>query len=169
MGCKCTPLTFVSICHPYVIHLLRYLAEIYNIIRRLYHALQNDVILSLLGHDVMTWRHDVKNAKVTHFYSVTFRSDRNVILNVFITFSCVKEVFYDTRKCNKHFRNHVVNGEHLHPIGTRTLYENIWNDMTLNFKVNGEGHAFDNAIFVFTELRNIRFDIIFIKILTTIM
>ena len=72
-----------------------------------------------------------------------------------------KEVFYDTRKCNKHIRNHVVNGVHLHPNGTRTLYENIWNDVTLNFKVNGEGHAFDNAIFVFTELGNIRFDIIF--------
>ena len=54
LGCKCTPLTFVSICHPIVIHLLRYLAEIYNIIRKLYYALQNDVILSLLEHDVMT-------------------------------------------------------------------------------------------------------------------
>ena len=107
--------------------------------------------------------------KVTHFYSVTFRSDRNVIPNVFITFSCVIEVFYDTKKCNKHIRNHVVNGVHLHPNGTRTLYENIWNDVTLNFKVNSEGHAFDNAIFVFTELRNIRFDIIFIKILTMTM
>ena len=38
------------------------------------------------------------------------------------------------------------NGVHLHPIGTRTLCENIWNDVTLNFKVNGEGYAFDNAI-----------------------
>ena len=44
----------------YLFHLFRYLAEIFNIISRLYYALQNDVILSLLWHGVMTWRHDVK-------------------------------------------------------------------------------------------------------------
>ena len=39
----------------------------------------------------------------------------------------------------------------------------------MNFKVNGESHAFDKANFMLTELRKIRFDIIFIKILTMTM
>ena len=51
-------LNLSSICHPFI---EIEIAEIHNIIRKLYYALQNDVILSLLGHDVMTWRHDVKN------------------------------------------------------------------------------------------------------------
>ena len=45
----------------------------------------------------------------------------------------------------------------------------ILKHVCLSFKVNGEGHAFDNAIFVFTELTNIRIDILFIKILTMTM
>ena len=45
----------------------------------------------------------------------------NVIPNVFITFSCVIEDFYDTSKCNKHIRNHVSITSEGHAVEVRYL------------------------------------------------
>ena len=157
MECKCTPW------HWHLSQFVIHLSSIYWDILLKFTTLSVDCIMhckmvsSYHWWDTTLWRDVMKpKTKATHVYSVTFRSDRNVIPNVFITFSCVIEVFYDTRKCDKHIRNHVVDEVHLHPNGTRTLYGNIWIDVTLNFKVNGEGDAFDNAIFVFTELINMK-------------
>ena len=70
-----------------------------------------------------------------------------MIPNVFITFSCVIEDFICTQENVINTIGITLSMGCICPNGTRTLYQNIWNDVTLNFKVNGEGHTFNNADF----------------------